>query len=95
MRKSKLIILLVMLGAGNACDKSYLDRQPLGLEESAIANKKGVENLLIGAYSMLDGIGSPKSGFGSSGSNWIYGSVCGTEAYKGSDAGDQDVDNTN
>jgi starch-binding outer membrane protein, SusD/RagB family len=73
-----------------SCGKSYLDKRPLGkLDETAIANKKGVERLLIGAYSLLDGIGGNKSSWFSAASNWIYGSICGSEAYKGSDQVDQ------
>lgn len=80
-----------LLLTGSACNKSYLDKRPLGyLDEAALANKKGVESLLIGAYSLLDGIGGNKSNFTSAASNWIYGSICGSEAYKGSDPPDQD-----
>jgi len=72
-----------------ACSKKYLDKRALGeLDETALANKKGVEGLLIGAYSLLDGIGGNKSGLGSAGSNWIYGSICGSEAYIGSSQND-------
>jgi hypothetical protein len=50
-----------------------------------------VQSLLIGAYSLLDGAGSPNSvnPWESAGSNWSYGSVCGSEAHKGSQSGDQ------
>ena len=76
-----------------ACSKTYLDKRPLGeLDENALANKKGVEGLLIGAYSLLDGEGGNKSFTGSSaGSNWIYGSICGSEAYAGSYLNDFEV----
>jgi hypothetical protein len=74
----------------HACRKDYLEKRPLGqLDETALANKKGVEGLLIGAYSLLDGIGGNKSGHASAASNWIYGSICGSEAYKGSSESDQ------
>jgi hypothetical protein len=72
-----------------ACSKKYLDKRALGeLDETALANKKGIEGLLIGAYSLLDGIAGNKGGVGSSGSNWIYGSICGSEAYIGSSQND-------
>ena len=69
------------------CNKAKLDVPPLGqLSESDIANKKGVENLLIGAYSLLDGISFGYNlTWGDAASNWIFGSICGGEAYKGSD----------
>ena len=40
-----------------SCNKSRLDQPPLGqLDETALANKHGVEGLLIGAYALLDGV---------------------------------------
>lgn len=73
-----------------SCGKSFLDKKPLGLVgEESLANKKGIEGLLIGAYSLLDGIGNNPGGYGSACSNWIYGSICGSEAYKGSTFDDQ------
>ena len=39
-----------------SCGKSFLDNQPNGtLNQEVLSNQKGVEALLIGAYSMLDG----------------------------------------
>jgi len=77
-----------------SCGKKYLEKKPLGLlDESAYANKRGVEGLLIGAYSLLDGIGGRNSSWNSAASNWIYGSVCGSEAYKGSVDYDQSAIN--
>lgn len=77
-----------------SCSKSFLDRKPLGgLDATTLANKKGVEALLVGAYSVLDGFinggGIFLGGWQSSGTNWVYGSVVAGEAHKGSDAGDQ------
>lgn len=80
-----------------SCSKNYLDKEALGLlDENVLANSKGVETLLIGAYSMLDGISFVEGSrynnehWGSACSNWIYGSICGTEAYKGgNDQNDQ------
>jgi hypothetical protein len=86
MKPGRLVFFLVALLFLGHCGKGYLDKEPLGhLDESDITNKKGVENLLIGAYSLLDGIGGNKSWYGSAASNWIYGSICGSEAYKGAD----------
>jgi starch-binding outer membrane protein, SusD/RagB family len=91
MRHIKLLVIAIAAGIIiNACNKSDLNKRPLGqLDEAAIANKKGVEKLLIGAYSLLDGVGGNKGGWFSAASNWIYGSICGSEAYKGSEEGDQ------
>ena len=77
-----------------SCSKSFLDRKPLGgLDATTLANKNGVEALLVGAYSVLDGFinggGIFLGGWESSGTNWVYGSVVAGDAHKGSDAGDQ------
>jgi hypothetical protein len=76
-----------------ACGKDYLQKEALGqVYETTLANKRGVEKLLIGAYSLLDGVGShvdDRAQWTSAASNWVYGSICGSEAYKGSEFGDQ------
>jgi hypothetical protein len=80
------------------CSKSFLQRTPQSsLEEAALTNKKGVNTLLVGIYGALDGQDfknadmvnlSGGSGYVVSPDNWIYGSVCGGDAHKGSDPGD-------
>jgi starch-binding outer membrane protein, SusD/RagB family len=75
-----------------SCSKNVLDLRPLGqLDATAVTNKQGVTALLIGAYSLLDGVGSPNSlnPWESAGSNWLFGSVTGSEAHKGSQSNDQ------
>src|SRR6478672_11314020 len=73
-----------------SCTKDKLNQPALGLvDEATVANKNGVEGLLIGAYSLLDGVSSDSyGGWSSAASNWIYGSICGSEAYRGSYLGD-------
>ena len=101
MRMRYIIILVIAMLSFIicACKKSQLDQRALGrLDEDALANKEGVEGLLIGAYSLLDGYGQDErrvetGGWGSSASNWIYGSICGSEAYTGSKDGDQPLIN--
>ncbi len=94
MKQSKFKILLI--GATTsmvlffACSKNFLDKAPIGsLDQNTLANKAGVEGVLIGAYSMLDGYGGAAGGWESAGSNWVYGGVASDDAYKGSDPGDQ------
>ncbi|HET6768938.1 MAG TPA: RagB/SusD family nutrient uptake outer membrane protein, partial [Chitinophagaceae bacterium] len=90
--------LFALLIAGTvitlSCGKGFLEKKPLGsLDVNALSNKKGVEALLIGAYSVLDGFinggGIFLGGWQSSGTNWVYGSINGGDAHKGTDAGDQ------
>ena len=40
-----------------SCNKNKLNQPALGLlDDAALANKNGVEGLLIGAYALLDGV---------------------------------------
>lgn len=72
-----------------ACSKGFLDKKPLGtLNPSVMASEAGVQGLLIGAYSLVDGEGAPGDGFASGASNWIFGGIAGDDAYKGSDPSD-------
>jgi starch-binding outer membrane protein, SusD/RagB family len=93
MKKLKYKILiptsLVVIVAIAACSKSFLDKPPLGtLSPAIMASEAGVQGLLIGAYSLVDGEGAPGDGFASGASNWTYGGVTGDDAYKGSDPSD-------
>lgn len=93
MKNPRLLLILIAASAIVYNCRKGLNQPPLGgLSESDLANKNGVEGLLIGAYSLLDGIGSPLSSQYSAASNWSYGSVCGSEAYTGSFPGDGGAD---
>ena len=79
-----------------ACKKSFLAVPLQGaLTPDLVANRIAVNGLLIGAYSLLDGEGSNagtnNGPWATSSSNWVYGSVAGGDAHKGSDAGDQNL----
>jgi hypothetical protein len=80
-------VFILIFSCFFSCKKTWLEQSPLGgIDESQLTNKKGVEALLTGAYSLLDGAGSAKNDFlaaSSTTANWIYGSICGTEAYTG------------
>jgi hypothetical protein len=73
----------------SACGKSFLDKPPIGtLGPNIVASEAGVQGLLIGAYSLVDGEGAAGDGFASGASNWIFGGVTSDDAYKGSDPTD-------
>ena len=75
---------VVLLGIA-ACNKEFLDQETTGLlTETELQNKKGAEQLLISTYAAIKGIG-----WEGGSQNWVYGSIVGLEANKGSDAGDQ------
>lgn len=88
--KKKILIFtaLVCMGVITSCKEKFLETTPLGVgNEPMLSNKTGVNSVLIGAYSLLDGVGSGGTYF-SAVSNWIYGTVASDDGYKGSDVGD-------
>lgn len=94
--KNKLSILLLasaVIAILYACEKKFLERNPEGvLDEVTLTNEKGANRLLLSAYAMLDNHdGDLEIGgeWGSGGSNFLYGSIGGGEANKGSDPNDQ------
>lgn len=90
---TKILLASTVVIALYACKKSFLDIKPNGvLDEATLSTEKGVGKLLLSAYAMLDGHdGGLNLGgeWGSGGSNFLYGSMGGGEANKGSDPGDQ------
>ena len=78
-----LIVMIV------ACSKQFLDKPPLAtLNPAVMASEAGIQGLLIGAYSLVDGEGTAGDGFASGASNWLFGGVGSDDAYKGSDPTD-------
>ncbi|MBS1598640.1 MAG: RagB/SusD family nutrient uptake outer membrane protein [Bacteroidetes bacterium] len=95
IKKYRIILITTAVAAAAACSKSFLNIPPAGfLQPNTVATKAGVEALLVGAYSLLDGIGGAGGNNGpwaTAASNWVYGSVAGGDAHKGSDPGDQNL----
>lgn len=88
-------LCMLLLCTGYACKKNFLDKPPLGqIDPSLLSNKAGVESLLIGAYSELDGYGGIGENQASAPSNWMWGSITGGDAYKGSTPSDGANDQT-
>ena len=81
--------LVVIAGVTYAC-KDFLDQPAQGtVDQATLATKVGVEGSLIAAYRALDCSSSSAGSWGCAASNWVWGSVVGGDAYKGSDLGDQ------
>jgi hypothetical protein len=94
MKKISVISLIVFLLPAFliSCSKEFFDVKPKSIPDSNIlANEKGIDALLIGAYSMLDGVSAP-FGWETASSNWVYGDIRGLIANKGTDAGDSGND---
>ena len=97
--KSKYIFIISVVTAAlivDGCSKSFLERAPQGtLTSGDVSSKDGIAALLIGVYASLDGQAQDQAAIGGGGpwesspTNWIYGSVAGGDAHKGSDATDQ------
>jgi starch-binding outer membrane protein, SusD/RagB family len=91
MKKNQILLIIVIatIGIVGACKKDFLTVTPKGsLDQTVLANQKGLDYLLVGAYSMLDGVSSA-FGWEAASSNWVYGDIRGLIGNKGTDAGDQ------
>lgn len=93
---SIIIACTLVLGILYSCSDSFLDTKPTGAASFAtLANEKGVNATLTGAYHALLGAGQQAGGwFGTwswaaAPTNWVWGSVASDDATKGSDIGDQ------
>lgn len=81
----------------NGCQHSLEIPAQGALSDQVLATRAGVDALLTGAYAALDGQYNNGSALNLSGSdawqaspsNWVYGSIAGGEAHKGSDGSDQ------
>jgi starch-binding outer membrane protein, SusD/RagB family len=93
MKKLPVFLATILaLRLFTSCNEKWLDIEPGGImDESILANSKGIDALLVGAYSMLDGV-SAEYGWESASSNWLYGSIRGLEANKGTDSGMESTD---
>lgn len=92
IRYISALCLATTLLLSQACQDDFLDKPVQGaLGDDVLANAKGIDALLTGAYAALDGQGdfTGGSGWESAPDNWIYGAVAGGDAHKGSDGGDQ------
>jgi starch-binding outer membrane protein, SusD/RagB family len=85
---ASVVLLAVIVYACN----NKLNLQPQGsLLATNVTNNSGVQGLLIGAYALLSGENDPGQnlGNGSAASNYVYGSECADDSYKGSTPSDQ------
>jgi hypothetical protein len=96
MKKKFPLILWAGLAAGLlffSCKKSFLEEKPVGiLGDAEVATPAGVDKLLTGAYAGLGGQFIPDNQWVFSvftqPDNWLFGSVCGGDAHRGSNPGD-------
>ncbi len=90
--KKKLIYVFAALIGIYSCGDDFSETPAVGaLNDNSLANTTGVDLLLTGAYSVLDGQrnNSPGNGFGVSADNWWL-DVMSDDAHKGSNDADQE-----
>ncbi|HTE25683.1 RagB/SusD family nutrient uptake outer membrane protein [Flavitalea sp.] len=93
MKKILVFTLTSFILLLTSCKKEWLTIKPKGQASfETLLNKDGVNLLLIGAYADVDGANNKSAqpqAWSSGVSNWVWGSVAGGDAYKGSNSGDQ------
>ena len=86
-RLINLILILGIIISLPSCSEEFFDKEPPGTAAgSVMQNEKGVESLLIGAYSKLRG---HEFVWGAIATDWVYGEAASDNCYKGSQVGDQ------
>jgi hypothetical protein len=86
INKKVISTFLMVFVFSISCKDEFLDVTPTAsITESQLTSKAGLEGTLIGAYSMLHG----RSGFYDGSTNWLWGSILGADANKGTNSGDQ------
>lgn len=85
-RKTIASLLIVLMAVAFSCSDSFLDVKPTGsITAAQLTSLNGLEGSLIAAYSILQGRG----GFYDGSTNWLWGSIMGGDANKGTNSGDQ------
>lgn len=82
--------IILILFFATSCE-DFLNKEPYGAAAGTVMETpEGVEGLLIGVYSNLNGTTAFRTDFGGAmTSDWTYGSAASDDAYKGSSTGDQ------
>jgi tetratricopeptide (TPR) repeat protein len=85
LSKGGLAVLMALMLIGYSCKESFLEIPATGqLDESQLSTKKGIEGVLVSVYGQLNGRANRMA----SASNWVWGSIRGGDANKGTDPGD-------
>ncbi|MHA8065954.1 RagB/SusD family nutrient uptake outer membrane protein [Aquirufa sp. ROCK2-A2] len=86
VKRSKIALATALVALlGVACKDNFLEIKPAGaISEAQLSTKAGIEGSLIAAYSMISGSGTRMVHPW----NWVWGSVRGGDANKGTDPGD-------
>jgi hypothetical protein len=84
-QKGAIGVLVAALVIAYSCNESFLEVPVTGqLDEGILSGRQGLESSLIAVYSQVNG----RAGRMASPSNWVWGSIRGADANKGTDPGD-------
>ncbi len=82
------IFIIAVSGLCSSCGEDWLEVRPKGqLDQYVLATEEGIDAILVGAYSMLDGT-NDQFDWQAASSNWVYGDIRGMIANKGTAAVD-------
>ena len=85
LKKGLIGIFTAGMVLAYSCDDSFLEVPVTGqLDQNILAGRQGLESSLIAVYSQVNGRANRMA----SPSNWVWGSIRGAEANKGTDPGD-------
>src|SRR5690606_608778 len=75
----------------SSCGKDFLEKIPQGqLGEGQVSNGEGIEAVLLGAYSIMNGnVSGTWGNYAAAPSQWIFGEITSDNAHKGSEETDQ------
>lgn len=84
---NSMAIITVLMTVFFSCKESFLEKPATGaVSEGLLTSTKGLEGALIAVYGQINGKGA--GGRMASPSNWVWGSIRGGDANKGTDPGD-------
>lgn len=82
-----MAVITVLMTLFFSCKESFLEKPATGaVSEGLLTSTKGLEGALIAVYGQINGKGA--GGRMASPSNWVWGSIRGGDANKGTDPGD-------
>ena len=84
---NSMVIIAALMTVFFSCKESFLEKPATGaVSEGLLTSTKGLEGALIAVYGQINGKGA--GGRMASPSNWVWGSIRGGDANKGTDPGD-------
>ena len=93
MKKLKYLLISSLVTLMGCDEELSIDPQGVSRDDLIVNNFDTANDILTGAYAILDGNVDASDPWRGAGSNWIYGEVASDNAYKGSESTDQPLIN--